>query len=140
MADKNSSGEMARPVFVGQYRRVVDAQGRIRFPADWRPMLGKGRELFVLPNPVGPKSLAVVTAEDYRKEANPPAATLVKVAADGRVRIPKALLACAGIKTQAWFVGMLRTIRLSADQPLPFPRKGLDHVSMGYIVRPRLGT
>jgi len=104
----------AAPVFVGQYRRTVDAQGRIRFPADWLPMLGDDGELFVLPDPDAAESLLVVLAADYRKESNPPPATLLKVASDGLMRIPPQLLARAGIAGSVRLLGRIRMVELSA--------------------------
>ena len=103
------------PVFVGQYRRVVDAQGRVRFPADWLSMLDDDGEFFVLPNPDRTKSLLLVRANDYRKERTPPPATPIKILADNRIRIPKELLDHAGIKSQALFTGTLRTIKLTCS-------------------------
>ena len=103
--------------FAGQFRRVVDAQGRVRFPAEWRSTMGGDRELFVMANPDKTKSLLVVTAEEYRKVKNPPSATLVRVAADGHVRVPKELLAHAGIEGTAYFTGIIRTISVSASRP-----------------------
>ena len=38
-------------VFVGQYQRVVDAQGRVRFPAEWRSIMGGNMEFFVMVDP-----------------------------------------------------------------------------------------
>ena len=103
--------------FAGQFRRVVDAQGRVRFPAEWRSIMSGDRELFVMANPDKTKSLLVVTAEDYRNAKKHPPATLVKIAADGRVRIPKELLAHAGIEGTAYFTGIIRTISMSASRP-----------------------
>ena len=103
--------------FAGQFRRVVDAQGRVRFPAEWRSIMSGDRELFVMANPDKTKSLLVVTAEDYRNAKKHPPATLVKIAADGRVRIPKELLAHAGIEGTAYFTGIIRTISVSASRP-----------------------
>lgn len=103
--------------FAGQFRRVVDAQGRVRFPAEWRSIMSGDRELFVMANPDKTKSLLVVTAEDYRNAKKHPPTTLVKIAADGRVRIPKELLAHAGIKGTAYFTGIIRTISVSASRP-----------------------
>ena len=104
------------PVFVGQYRRVVDTQGRVRFPADWLSMLDDGCEFFVLPNPNKTKSLLLVLAKDYRKARTPPPATPIKVLADGRIRITKELLDYAGIKAQVLFMGALRTIKLTSPR------------------------
>jgi len=103
--------------FAGQFRRVLDAQGRVRFPAEWRSIMSEDRELFVMANPDKTKSLLVVTAEEYRKAKKHPPATLVKIAADGRVRIPKELLAHAGIEGTAYFTGIIRTISMSASRP-----------------------
>jgi len=103
--------------FAGQFRRVVDAQCRVRLPAEWRSIMSEDRELFVMANPDKTKSLLVVTAEDYRNAKKHPPATLVKIAADGRVRIPKELLAHAGIEGTAYFTGIIRTISVSASRP-----------------------
>ena len=104
----------AVPVFVGRYRRTVGEQGRIRFPADWLPLLGDDGELFVLPNPDGTKTLLAVLATDYRKEANPPPATLLKVASDGFMSVPMRLLAHAGITSKVCLLGKIRMVELSA--------------------------
>ena len=104
----------AAPVFVGQYRRTVDAQGRIRFPADWLPMLGDDGELLVLPDPDAAESLLVVLAADYRKESDSPRATLLKVASDGLMRIPLQLLANVGITSSVRLLGKIRMVELSA--------------------------
>ena len=103
--------------FAGQFRRVVDAQCRVRLPAEWRSIMSEDRELFVMANPDKTKSLLVVTAEDYRNAKKHPPAPLVKIAADGRVRIPKELLAHAGIEGTAYFTGIIRTISVSASRP-----------------------
>ena len=103
--------------FAGQFCRVVDAQCRVRLPAEWRSIMSGDRELFVMANPDKTKSLLVVTAEEYRKAKKHSPATLVKIAADGRVRIPKELLAHAGIEGTAYFTGIIRTISMSASRP-----------------------
>lgn len=105
------------PLFVGQYRRPVGAQGRIRFPSGWLPMLGEDRELFVLSDPNGTKSLLVVLAADYRKESNSPPATLLKVASNGLMRIPMQLLARVGITSVVRLLGKIRMVELSAISP-----------------------
>ena len=112
-------------MFVGTYTRKVQRGGWVRFPKDWLALLADDREVFIMPDPVGGKSLLIVTAEEFSKElkrmaveepakgcrkALAASATLVKIAADGRMRIPASLLVHAGIQDSACFVGHIRTV------------------------------
>ena len=108
---------MGELMFVGTYVRKVQHGGWVRFPKDWLPYIGGSRSVFIMLNPKNSISLLVVTAEDYRNAKKHPPATLVKIAADGRVRIPKELLAHAGIEGTAYFTGIIRTISMSASRP-----------------------
>ena len=114
--------------FVGTYERKVLRGGWVRFPKDWLTLLGDNREIFILPDPEGGKSLLIVAAVEFRKElkrmaavessdggskAIADSAVLVEIAADGRMRIPANFLAHAGIKGMVCFSGNIRTIALS---------------------------
>ena len=102
--------------------------GWVRFPKDWLTLLGDNREMFIMPDPEGGKSLLIVAADEFRKELKRIAAVessnggsrsiadsavLVEIAADGRMRIPAKLLAYAGIKGGVCFSGNIRTAVLS---------------------------
>jgi len=112
-------------VFVGEFTRKVQRGGWVRFPKDWLTLLGDSREVFISPDPGGGKSLSIVAADDFRKElkrmsvkessngacrALAEFATLVKIAAYGRMRIPASLLVHAGIQDGVCFAGNVRTI------------------------------
>ena len=115
-------------MFIGCYTRKVQRGGWVRFPKDWLALLGDNREIFILPDPEGGKSLLIVAAVEFRKElkrmaavessdggskAIADSAVLVEIAADGRMRIPANFLAHAGIKGMVCFSGNIRTIALS---------------------------
>ena len=115
-------------VFIGTYKRKVLRGGWVRFPKDWLTLLGDNREIFILPDPEGGKSLLIVPADEFRKElkrmatvrssdvgskAIADSAVLVEIATDGRMRIPAKFLAHAGIKGLVCFSGNIRTIALS---------------------------
>lgn len=114
--------------FVGTYERKVLRGGWVRFPKDWLTLLGDNREIFILPDPEGGKSLLIVPAVEFNKELKRlssmkvPDDTLtvlgsvieqVGIAADGRMRISAKLLAHAGITSDVYFSGNIRTIALS---------------------------
>ena len=115
--------------FIGTYERKVLRGGWVRFPKDWLMLLGDNGEMFIMPDPEGGKSLLIVAADEFRKElkrmpaaessdddtnnAIADSAVLVKIAADGRIRIPAKLLAYAGIMGDVCFSGNIRTIVLS---------------------------
>ena len=116
------------PVFVGEFTRKVQRGGWVRFPKVWLTLLGEDREVFILPDPNGGKSLSIVTADDFRKELKRMAveessegayrplaesATPVKIAADGRMRIPAGLLAHAGMYDAVCFMSNIRTIAVT---------------------------
>ena len=119
-------------MFVGTYRRKVQRGGWVRFPKDWLPLLGADREVFIIPEPGGGKSLLIVAADAFRKElkrmaaeessdgacrALAESAEKVEIAADGRMRIPASLLACAGIHDSVCFAGHIRTIAVTPRVP-----------------------
>ena len=122
------SGE--NEVFVGCYIRKMQRGGWVRFPKDWLTLLGdNNREIFIVPDPEGGKSLLIVAAVEFRKElkrmadvessdggskAIADSAVLVEIATDGRMRIPAKFLAHAGIKGMVCFSGNIRTIALSS--------------------------
>lgn len=115
-------------LFVGCYTRKVQRGRWIRFPKDWLALFGDNREVFLLPDPEGGKSLLIVAADEFRKElkrmasvgssydgsnAIADSAVLVEIAADGRMQIPAKLLVHVGIKDVVCFSGNIRTIALS---------------------------
>ena len=55
-------------MFVGTYTRKLQRGGWVRFPKDWLTLLGDNREVFILPDPNGRKSLSIAVADDFRKE------------------------------------------------------------------------
>ena len=55
-------------MFVGTYTRKLQRGGWVRFPKDWLTLLGDNREVFILPDPNGGKSLSIAVADDFRKE------------------------------------------------------------------------
>ena len=115
-------------MFVGTYTRKLQRGGWVRFPKDWLTLLGDNREVFILPNPQGGKSLLIVPADEFRKstkrtggsseefrtrKAIVDSAELVEIAADGRMQIPARLLAHAGIQDGMCFAGHIRTIAVT---------------------------
>ena len=119
-------------MFVGTYTRKMQRGGWVRFPKDWLTLLGDDREVFIIPEPGGGKSLLIVAADAFRKELKRMAAeeslksvrktiaesaTLVEIAADGRMQIPASLLACAGIHDSVCFAGHIRTIAVTPSVP-----------------------
>lgn len=116
-------------MFIGCYTRKAQRGGWLRFPKEWLPFIGDHRTVFIMPDPDKNKSLLLVMSDDFNrklermKDKNMPSESLetlakivvqVKVAADGRMRIPAALLAYADIKGTVCFIGSIRTITLSA--------------------------
>lgn len=114
-------------LFVGCYTRKVQRGRWVRFPKDWLALLGDNRDVFILPDPEGGKSLLIVAADEFRKElkrtpaAGSPdggsnaiadSAVLVKITADGRMQIPARLLAHAGIMGDVCLSGNMRMIAL----------------------------
>ena len=114
--------------FIGTYERKVLRGGWVRFPKDWLMLLGDNREIFIVPDPEGGKSLLIVPADEFRKElkrmasvgssydgsnAIADSAVQVEIAADGRMQIPAKLLVHVGIKDVVCFSGSIRTIALS---------------------------
>jgi len=112
-------------VFIGTYERMMQRGGWVRFPKDWLTLLGDNREVFIMPEPGGGKSLLIVAADVFRKELKRMAVAessqgirmtsansveKVKIAADGRMRIPANLLAHVGIQDDVCFAGHIRTI------------------------------
>lgn len=116
-------------LFVGCYIRKVQRGGWVRFPKDWLALLGDKREMFIMPDPEGGKSLLIVPADEFRKELKRTPATessddggnkaivdsaiLMKIASDGCMQIPAKLLANAGIMGDVCFSGNMRMIALS---------------------------
>ena len=115
-------------MFVGCYTRKVQRGGWVRFPKDWLALLGDKRDVFIMPDPEGGKSLLIVAADEFRKElkrtggsseefrtrkAIVDSAELVEIAADGRMQIPARLLAHAGIQDGMCFAGHIRTIAVT---------------------------
>ena len=115
-------------VFIGCYTRKMQRGGWVRFPKDWLTLLGDNREMFIMPDPEGGKSLLIVAADEFRKElkrmasvgssydgsnAIADSAVLVEIAADGRMQIPAKLLVHVGIEDVVCFSGNIRTIALS---------------------------
>ena len=115
-------------MFVGTYTRKLQRGGWVRFPKDWLTLLGDNREVFILPDPNGRKSLSIAVADDFRKElkrteesskgtrtrrAFVDSAEKVEIAADGRMQIPARLLAHAGIQDGMCFAGHIRTIAVT---------------------------
>ena len=103
-------------MFVGRYERKVQRGGWLRFPKDWLPFIGDRRSVFVMPDPDKNRSLLVVTSNDFNSEhleTRAKCAEKVNVTADGRMQISANLLAYAGIKNEAHFIGSIRTITLT---------------------------
>ena len=115
-------------MFVGTYTRKMQRGGWVRFPKDWLTLLGDNREVFILPDPNGRKSLSIAVADDFRKstkrtggsseefrtrKAIVDSAEKVEIAADGRMQISARLLAHAGIQDGVCFAGHIRTIAVT---------------------------
>ena len=115
-------------MFVGCYTRKVQRGRWVRFPKDWLTLLGDKREVFIMPDSEGGKSLLIVPADEFRKElkrmsaaessygdnkAIADSAILMKIASDGRMQIPTTLLAHAGIQDCVCFAGRIRTIAVT---------------------------
>ena len=115
-------------MFIGCYTRKMQRSGWVQFPKDWLTLLGDNREMFIIPDSAGGKSLLIVAADEFRKElkrmaavgssddgsnAIADSAVLVEIAADGRMQIPAKLLVHVGIKDVVCFSGNIRTIALS---------------------------
>ena len=115
-------------MFVGCYTRKVQRGRWVRFPKDWLALLGDKRDVFIMPDLEGGKSLLIVAADDLRKElkrtlaaessygdnkAIADSAILMKIASDGRMQIPARLLAHAGIQDGMCFAGHIRTIAVT---------------------------
>ena len=115
-------------MFVGCYIRKVQRGRWVRFPKDWLALLGDKRDVFIMPDSEGGKSLLIVPADEFRKELKrmstvessdggcntiADSAILMKIASDGRMQIPTRLLAHAGITGDVCFSGNIRTIALS---------------------------
>ena len=54
-------------MFIGCYTRRVQRGGWVRFPKDWLALLGDKREVFIMPDSEGGKSLLIVPADEFRK-------------------------------------------------------------------------
>ena len=115
-------------LFVGCYTRKVQRGGWVRFPKDWLALLGDKRDVFIMPDLEGGKSLLIAATDEFRREmkrmsaAESPdgdsnaiadSAVLVEIAADGRLQIPAKLLAHAGIQDSVCFAGRIRTIAVT---------------------------
>ena len=131
-------------MFVGCYTRKAQRGWWVRFPKDWLTLLGDNREIFIVPDPEGGKSLLIVAAVEFRKElkrmaavessdggskAIADSAVLVEIATDGRMRIPAKFLAHAGIKGMVCFSGNIRTIALS-----PRLARGVRYAAPGTVI------
>ena len=115
-------------MFVGTYTRKMQRGGWVRFPKDWLALFGDKREVFLLPDPKGGKSLLIVPADEFRKSTKrtggsseefrtrkviADSAEKVEIAADGRMQISARLLAHAGIQDGMCFAGHIRTIAVT---------------------------
>ena len=54
-------------LFVGCYTRKVQRGRWVRFPKDWLALLGDKREVFIMPDSEGGKSLLIVAADAFRR-------------------------------------------------------------------------
>ena len=115
-------------LFVGCYTRKVQRGRWVRFPKDWLALLGDKRDVFIMPDSEGGKSLLIVPADEFRKELKrmstvessdggsntiADSAILMRIAADGRMQIPTKLLADAGVMGDVCLSGNMRMIALS---------------------------
>ncbi len=107
-------------VFDGEFTRNVQRGGWVRFPKAWLAQLEADREVFIMPDPTVARSLLIVSAEEFNKKLKRLSTMKVstdvlnvigdnveqvKIAADGRMRIPARMLAHAGIRGSVCFVG-----------------------------------
>ncbi len=112
-AEVEMAGQQAvNACFLGRYRRAVDGRGRVRFPSDWRRILGNDSCIYVLPDTNGAKELVAITAADYRMERDSLSATRVEIASDGRFLFPAELLSFAGIGRSVVLLGDVRIVRM----------------------------
>ena len=115
-------------MFVGCYTRKMQRGGWVRFPKDWLALLGDKRDVFIMPDLEGGKSLLIVSVDEFRKSTKRTggsseefrtrkvivdSAEKVEIAADGRMQISARLLAHAGIQDGVCFAGHIRTIAVT---------------------------
>ena len=109
--------------FVGQYRHALDPKRRLTIPSDWRAIVGRPAQVFVIPA-VGEKHLYVFPANALAPRlqrvhsismADPQGRNYLRIMGSrselltwdtqGRIRVRDELLAYAGVKSEAVLVG-----------------------------------
>lgn len=124
--DPRQSSEAAAATaqfFVGQYRHALDPKRRLTIPSDWRAIVGRPAQVFVIPA-VGEKHLYVFPANALAPRlqrvhsismADPQGRNYLRIMGSrselltwdtqGRIRVRDELLAYAGVKSEAVLVG-----------------------------------
>ena len=142
----NGAGEFAqkRPIggLVDTFRHTLDPKRRLTIPSEWRDALGNPQYVYIMPSPTEdcleliPVELMERTLARYQNadlfddEADADAqaiaahSQMLKVDAQGRIRIGDALLVHAGIKAGVTMIGGIRKAKLWAAELKPEPKPG----------------
>lgn len=146
-------GQLAPTIFVDTFIHGLDAKKRLTIPADWRSLVGKPEQLFVMPSAVE-RCLAVYPARTLAarmkklselSEVDTDAqnqlrelsanANLVPWDAQGRIRIKDQLLDYADLKSDVVMVGVFGRFELWSPELWKLKQPGIDQQKIGRAAR-----